>query len=93
MTCPFCKFDRVHDAKHYKDELPNWTLQCDYCGARKVNGKWEKRCQKCQTEVSELFGFFVPHLCRSCLKETAERDRKTGNVCLMCGSPRSLCCC
>jgi len=81
MNCPLCKNDRVHD------------FRCEACGAKKIMGRWVKRCEKCDQEVEELHGLFVPHLCKGCMDKVIEHDRATGNICIMCRQVRSLCCC
>jgi len=87
LICPNCKDDsRVYS---YEDG----ATVCGQCGARLVDGKWIMRCQTCGKEVSELFGLFVPHLCKSCANAEVARDRELGRICGLCGQPRSLCCC
>jgi len=91
MNCPLCNSERVHDNKYYPNE--NWALRCDGCGAELINGTWTKQCKKCHKNVDELYGMFVPHLCKECMDKALENDRKTGNICSMCRLPRSACCC
>jgi hypothetical protein len=91
MNCPLCKSDSVYEAKEYGDK--GYSNKCERCGAKEINGKWVKICGRCKSEVTELHGLFVPHLCKSCLDIIVENDRRTGNICLLCRQPRSLCCC
>ena len=58
------------------------------------------RCTGCSKEIAESEiasrPLFAGAVCADCSKkhgELLERERKSGNVCRMCGQPRSNCCC
>ena len=58
------------------------------------------RCTSCREDLQKenIAGFplFAGVTCHGCWKkhlERVEEQRKTGNVCRICGQPRLLCCC
>lgn len=81
-------YHMVHDQK-------DGTNLCEKCGGIKRDGVWIHRCSKCGADEKPgmLGGLFVPHMCRPCTNSLYESEKKSGNVCGMCRSPRSFCCC
>ena len=55
------------------------------------------RCTDCGRECGDLTWFpFSVYACPECAakrRERAMREKQEGNVCFLCGSPRSLCVC
>lgn len=66
---------------------------CPCCGFTNIDGEFVAICKKCGDECGKLCGLFVPHLCPDCYRGELENDRKSGNICTLCHSPRSACCC
>jgi len=92
---PICK-EAVANNKNYKRVyISNGVTRCDYCGGVYKDGKWEHKCSRCGKEVKpgELCGLFVPHLCNECEEAVAREGIASGDVCGMCGKPRSRCYC
>jgi hypothetical protein len=67
--------------------------RCERCGFVKVDGAWKGICATCKKEVPELFGFFVPHLCKACCDAEVTRQRETGQVCRLCRNVYLFCAC
>jgi hypothetical protein len=68
---------------------------CEGCGGILTKDGWKYTCDVCKKEVEpgKLVGLFVPHLCEDCDRKETEKNVRTGNVCLICGSPRNHCTC
>lgn len=93
--CGFCKVDgRVFQKPEVQGNCRT-THVCEYCGAKRdaVTHKWKKHCQKCDKLVTELFGLFVPHLCKECENKATEECRARGDICGMCRQTRNHCTC
>ena len=56
-----------------------------------------RRCTDCGRESDALTWFpFTVYACPECAarrRAYAAEEKRTGNVCALCGSPRSLCVC
>ena len=89
-------YHAVVDAVKVMDSGYKAIARCELCGGYTSDGKeWEHQCSRCKKHVQpgELRGLFVPHLCKECEQAIADRDIQSGNICTMCGDPRSRCCC
>lgn len=84
--------DRVYDTGKYHPE-ENGIIQCDNCGAKRINGIWKKVCSKCNKEVDKLFDLFVPHNCKECSDRLHKEAKEKGDYCRICGALRIDCCC
>ena len=75
--------------------MPTAIAHCESCGGYTDGTTWKHVCEKCGKDVQsgELCGLFVPHLCRECEQAIADKDKRTGNICLKCRVVRSRCCC
>lgn len=85
-----------HGPQYHRVYEHNGVTRCEMCGGvLQPDGSWAHVCVACKAAVEPgtLAGMFVPTKCRDCEAKTAENDKKTGNVCLMCGTVRSRCCC
>jgi predicted RNA-binding Zn-ribbon protein involved in translation (DUF1610 family) len=86
-ACPLCN-GRVHP----KGDEPHQGLpRCGRCGAIEVNGEWIKECAKCRERVTELHGFMVPHLCKTCYDRVVAYQEAIRFVCSKCGEARIAC--
>lgn len=63
----------------FNTDIRQWIHECSLCGVA--------------VEPGALTGLFVPHRCEPCDQKVVEQDRKTGNICRLCGTVRSWCCC
>ena len=84
----------VYDNKNWMPE--EYIAKCDGCGGHLDKDlNWIHKCKTCGKTVNpgELVGLFVPHNCEDCQIKIIEEDKRTGNICRLCGSPRSVCCC
>lgn len=75
--------------------MPDAIAQCEWCGGYTNGTDWKHVCKHCGKEVAagELKGFFVPHRCAECDAAIVAKQRAEGDVCGLCGSVRSYCCC
>lgn len=101
--CPLCGEVALHPVT--EPGTYSWAVikgertrghSCSRCGATQVKDKpeaYERRCHACDKVCKELFGLFVPSLCQACENAQAANAIKTGDVCGMCGKPRTRCCC
>ena len=92
------RYHRVYDRGDDRGKpsfMPDAIAQCEGCGGYTNGTTWKHTCQKCGKDVDpgQLTGLFVPHLCHDCERTIAEKEKTSGNVCLMCRQPRSRCCC
>ena len=85
-------YHRVYEPRFLSDD---YEAKCERCGGIFKDSKWQHICSYCGKEVEpgELRGLFVPHGCADCIKEIAEAERKSGQVCRMCGKVYSQCYC
>ena len=92
MKCKFCGQDANHDLGKY-DKTQIGVTQCDYCGAKHKDGKWEKRCSECGKETDKLFDIFVPHNCNECSEKLHKEAEEKKDYCGLCGDLRMDCYC
>lgn len=83
---PDCKHKEAYKGKDGKRE-------CGACGAVCIRRRWKRICQECKSVVAELFGLFVPHLCKTCAQAKMKQQRAEGKVCRLCGNVYLYCCC
>lgn len=89
--CPVCG-----DADHIRPKRyePLKRLpQCGRHGCTFYGKKWIFRCEKCNQNVDELVGLFVPYLCKPCEEAVAKWQRENNRVCSLCRQPLVRCCC
>ncbi len=94
VICPHCQSgEEVYAASWEPDRGKG---MCERCGGKWWgNEDWRYTCTRCETSVNpgELVGLFVPHLCKSCLKERIAEDKALGRRCSMCSKTYTECCC
>ena len=85
----------VHDSNHEKSLYPTATANCNRCGGHTDGTTWWHKCKMCGKDVEPgtLKGFFVPHRCKECDEKVIANDKATGNICTLCHTVRSYCCC
>ena len=72
-------------------------LRCEICGSDGVmvdaEIKWVKICKFCGLYTKDLFGLFVPHLCKSCYDGLRKEQIDKKEVCSLCKKPYIDCYC
>lgn len=96
VRCPHCapRIEKYGEGYHRVYDQAGSQI-CEVCGGIHTDGIWVYRCRSCKKTVDPggLRGLFVPHKCEACEEALAAREKASGNVCGMCRSPRSRCCC